>query len=180
MYALDNETTLGITIRLATSSDASLLAGLGAQAFCDAFAADLPEDDVDEYLATSFTPERLVAQIADRLTLFLVVESDGEAVGYACLNSAEPPSCVNGSAPVQLERLYLLKPWYGRGVGSLLMRACLSEARRRGYRTMWLSSWEENSRANAFYGKWGFEPVGNQEFLVGHDIQSDVILMRGV
>ena len=177
---MGNETTSGITIRLGTSSDVSLLAELGAQAFRDAFAADIPEDDMAEYLAASFTPERLAAQIADRLTLFLIAESDGEAIGYACLDPAEPPLCVNGPAPVQLERLYLLKPWYGRGVGSFLMRACLSEARRRGYQTMWLSSWETNSRANSFYREWKFEPIGSQDFLVGNDVQHDVILMRRI
>jgi GNAT superfamily N-acetyltransferase len=153
---------------------------LGAQAFRDAFAADVPENELAAYLAASFTPESLTAQIEDPLTLFLIAESDGEAIGYASLNPAEPPACVNGPDPVQLERLYLLKRWYGRGVGSLLMRACLSEARKRGYRTMWVSSWEINSRANSFYRKWKFEPIGRQDFLVGNDVQHDVIFVRRI
>ena len=160
MHAIDDKTDLDISIRHSQPSDAALLAELGAQAFRDAFAADLPEADVAEYLIASFTPERLAAQITDRLTLLLIAESDAEAIGYAYLNPSEPPRCVNGPDPVQLERLYLLKPWYGRGVGNLLMRACLSEARQRGYRTIWLSSWELNTRANSFYSKWRFEPVG--------------------
>jgi GNAT superfamily N-acetyltransferase len=180
MHEIDEKIDLDISIRHSKPSDAALLAEVGAQAFRDAFAADVPEDDVAEYLAASFTPERLAAQIADRLTLLLIAESDGEAIGYACLCPSQPPRCVKGADPVQLERLYLLKTWYGRGVGSSLMRACLSEARQRGYRTMWLSSWELNTRANSFYCKWRFEPVGNQDFQVGHDVQRDVILMRTI
>jgi GNAT superfamily N-acetyltransferase len=177
---IDDKTTSGITIRPAVSSDASLLADLGARAFHDAFADDMPEEDLAAYLAASFTLDVLAAQIADKLALFLVAENGGEAIGYACLYPAEPPSCVTGPNPVYLARLYLLKAWYGRGAGSSLMKACLSEARQRGYQTMWLSSWEVNSRANAFYHKWGFEPVGNQDFWVGSDRQHDVILMRRI
>lgn len=180
MPTTGDETTSGTTIRPAASSDASLLAGLGAQAFHDAFAADMPEEDLAAYLAASFTSDVLAAQIADKLVFFLIAESAGEAIGYACLYPAEPPSSVTGPDPIQLARLYLLKAWYGRGVGSSLMKACLSEARRRGYRTMWLSSWEVNSRANSFYYKWGFQPVGNQDFWVGSDRQHDVILMRRI
>jgi GNAT superfamily N-acetyltransferase len=180
MPTLGDKTRSGITIRSAASSDASLLAGLGARAFQDAFAADIPEEDLAAYLAASFSSDVMAAQIEDKLALFLIAESIGEAIGYACLYPAEPPSCVTGPSPVQLARLYLLKAWYGRGVGSSLMKACLSEARRRGYRTMWLSSWEVNSRANSFYDKWGFEPVGNQDFWVGNDLQHDVILMRTI
>lgn len=174
------ETPHRITIRHATLSDASLLAELGARAFYEAFAADTPEKDMADYLADSFTPTRLATQIADRLALFLIAESGGEAIGYACLHATEFPPCINGPKPIQLVRLYALKEWHGRGVGSALMQACLSESLHRGYQTLWLSSWEINQRANSFYRKWRFEVVGTQDFLVGNDVQHDVILMRRI
>jgi ribosomal protein S18 acetylase RimI-like enzyme len=169
-----------IAIRRAILSDAPLLAELGSQAFYEAFARDTPERDMAAYLADSFTPDKLAAQIVDQLSLFIIAESVGEAIGYACLYPTNPPGCVNGPDPIQLVRFYLLKEWYGCGVGSSLMKACLSETRRRGYQTIWLSSWEINLRANSFYRKWKFEPVGTQDFLVGNDIQHDVILMRTI
>ena len=132
------------------------------------------------YLAASFTPERLAAQIADRLSLFLIAETDGKAVGYAHLCPTQPPDCVDGPSPVQLVRLYVLKKRYRHGVGSSLMATCLSEASQRGYQTMWVSSWEINQRANSFYRKWGFEPVGNQDFVVGNDVQHDIVFSRKI
>ena len=180
MQTINDKTTSRIAIRPATPSDAALLAKLRAQTFYEAFAADTPEEDMTAYSAASFTPERLAAQIADRLSLFLIAEGDGEAIGYARLYPSEPPSCVDSPDPIQLVRLYILKEWYGHGVGSSLMEACLSEARRGGYQSVWVSSWEINRRANAFYRKWNFEPVGKQDFLVGNDIQRDVIFMRRI
>jgi predicted N-acetyltransferase YhbS len=165
-------------IRHATLSDASLLAELGSRTFYEAFAADTPEKDMAAYLAESFTPVKLATQIADRLSLFFIAENNDEAIGYARLYPVNPPPCVNGPNPIQLARLYVLKEWYGQGVGSSLMKACLSEARRRGYQAMWLSTWDINVRAISFYRRWQFQQVGTQTFQVGSDIQSDVVLMR--
>ena len=44
--------------------------------------------------------------------------------------------------------------------------------------TVWLSSWELNRRANAFYEKWHFKVVGRQQFVVASDIQNDFIFRR--
>jgi hypothetical protein len=58
------------------------------------------------------------------------------------------------------------------------MQATLEEARYRGYQTIWLSSWEKNDRANAFYKRWKFKIVGSHKFIVGSEVQNDFILSR--
>ncbi len=58
------------------------------------------------------------------------------------------------------------------------MQISVKESRSRGYQSVWLSSWELNDRANAFYKKWQFKVVGSQKFTVGSDIQNDFILSR--
>jgi diamine N-acetyltransferase len=45
-----------------------------------------------------------------------------------------------------------------------------------GGRTAWLSVWEKNPRAQAFYTKAGFTRVGEADFWVGPDRQTDHIL----
>jgi ribosomal protein S18 acetylase RimI-like enzyme len=60
------------------------------------------------------------------------------------------------------------------------MQASLEDSRFRGYHTVWLSSWEFNDRANAFYKKWQFKVVGREKFTVGSDIQNDFILSRSL
>jgi ribosomal protein S18 acetylase RimI-like enzyme len=79
---------------------------------------------------------------------------------------------------LQLIRFYLLENYYGLGVGNSLMQSCLAESSARGYRTVWLSSWELNGRANAFYKRWHFKVVGQQKFVIGSDVQNDFIFRR--
>jgi diamine N-acetyltransferase len=60
------------------------------------------------------------------------------------------------------------------------MKACLETAGSGGFKAVWLSSWELNHRANAFYKKWEFEIVGRAKFKVGSDIQNDFIFVRSI
>jgi len=45
---------------------------------------------------------------------------------------------------------------------------------------LWLDVWERNSRAIAFYRKWGFVKVGTQDFRLGEDVQHDLLMARDV
>ena len=43
---------------------------------------------------------------------------------------------------------------------------------------LWLSVWELNPRAQAFYRKMGFADVGSTVFFVGPDRQTDRVMAR--
>ena len=165
-----------VQIRRADSSDAELLAELGARTFTETFAAENTPEDMGAYLAQSFTTARLSEELADPKAVFLLAFVEGEAAGYAKLYQGEPPPCVEGESPVELARLYVLRKWLGGGVGGALMQRCLDEARASGSRVMWLGVWEKNFRAQAFYRKWGFAPVGEHVFQLGADAQTDWVM----
>ncbi|MDC0707071.1 hypothetical protein POL68_01175 [Stigmatella sp. ncwal1] len=56
------------------------------------------------------------------------------------------------------------------------MLRCLEEGRTRGHDVLWLGVWERNARAQAFYSRWGFTEVGEMRFLLGDDLQRDLVL----
>ena len=167
-------------IRIAHAADAELLLELGRTAFYEAFAGETNPDDMAEHLRTAFQMEDIKAQLNNDKSLFIIIEVDATAAGYAYLQPEDPPECVKTPAPVQLVRFYLRKDYYGRGVGNTLMKACLEMAGSRGFKSVWLSTWELNHRANAFYKKWDFEVVGDAKFTVGSDIQNDFIFARKI
>lgn len=169
-----------MNIRHATPADAAPLAAFAARAFADAFAAMNDPSDIDAYVAGAFTETRLRAELEDPASVFLVAEADGVLAGYAKLHAGTADRCVTGTAPIELVRLYTRVDCIGAGLGSMLMQRCLEEALRRGYRTLWLGVWEHNARALAFYRKWGFEAVGSHEFVLGTDVQNDLLMVREV
>ncbi len=169
-----------MNIRKATKKDNILLANLGARTFADSFAADNTPEDMAAYLAGSFSPEKLTAELNDRGSVFLIAEVDNEPVGYTRLRQDPPPDCIKGVHPIEIVRLYSVKEWIGRGVGAALMQACLNEALHEGHDVIWLDVWEKNPRAITFYQKWGFVKVGEQGFQLGNDLQNDWLMARTV
>ena len=169
-----------VHIRNAASTDAALLADLGARTFRDTFGPDNTEADMNEYLASAFAPEIQAEELADPASTFLIAEAVATAAGYARLRLHSSPPCVGGETPIEIARFYADAPWIGRGVGAALMTACLDVACQNRCDVICLDVWERNFRAMAFYQKWGFAIVGSQPFLVGSDLQTDLLMARPV
>jgi diamine N-acetyltransferase len=58
------------------------------------------------------------------------------------------------------------------------MQSCLDYIQQQGCDTVWLGVWEHNPRAIAFYEKWGFEKFGAHDFLLGTDLQTDILMKK--
>ncbi len=83
---------------------------------------------------------------------YLVAEQDEALVGYAGLMTA-------GEQADVLTIAVAAASW-GHGVGSRLLAALLSEARRRGCSEMFLEVRADNVRAQRLYKWWGFTEIG--------------------
>ena len=167
-------------IRVATERDAAVLAELGARTFNDAFAAQNTAENMANYLAKTFGPELQRAELIDSRNTFLIFENDGVAIGYAQLRTGEPPACVSDPKAIELVRLYVSAAIQSSGVGGKLMEACLTEAKRAGFQTIWLGVWQQNTRAQAFYKRWNFSIVGDHVFQLGEDRQLDFLMQRSL
>lgn len=167
-----------IEIRTAVLSDAQMLAEFGSRTFRDTFAADNAESDMVVYLSGAFGVDIQTRELSDPSSTFLIAEVEGTVAGYSRLRFGSAPACVDGVLPVEISRFYSDSPWIGRGVGAALMMACLDEATARACDVVWLDVWDRNARAIAFYTKWGFEVVGEADFVLGSDVQHDLLMAR--
>jgi ribosomal protein S18 acetylase RimI-like enzyme len=168
-------------IRDAGPADAAALTALAERTFRDAFAADNRPEDVDAYVAATYSVEHQASELADPARITLVAETEsGGLAGFVQLRESGAPACVSGPAQIELQRFYVDRPWQGRGLAQALMDAALDAAVRRGARTIWLAVWEHNPRAIRFYSRCGFRDVGSQPFVLGSDRQTDRVMMRSL
>ena len=58
------------------------------------------------------------------------------------------------------------------------MQCAIAEAAGRGKDAVWLGVWDRNERAIRFYESWGFHRSGTQPFLLGTDLQTDLVMVR--
>ena len=170
--------TAGFRVRKARKGDAEMLSALAEKTFRVAFGGDTPGDDLESYIRENFNEKRQTLEIENPKSAIFIALKRNQLVGYAMLHPRDAPSCIRHKPAIELKRIYVLPDVKGTGVADSLMQAALSEAVSRAYILVWLSCWEINARAISFYRHWKFETVGNQEFIIGRDIQHDIIFQR--
>lgn len=154
--------------RPATPADATALAHVGRVSFCETFAHLYASHDLEAFLAQTYTPAVLAAELADPTKRFRVAELDGELVGFCKIGfTVSLPIDLGGRRGLELKQLYLLRSHLGAGVAPVLMDWALAEARAFGADDVVLSVYEDNVRAQRFYQRYGFSKVGDFFFMVG-------------
>jgi ribosomal protein S18 acetylase RimI-like enzyme len=169
-----------LTIRLATDSDAELLADISRQTFYDTFAAQNTKENMDKFMNEQFTRELLMKEVKAPGNIFLIVYSDEKAVGYARLRENNNPPELKDPNALELSRIYAVSSHLGKGIGNMLMEKCIDIARQKGKSAVWLGVWKENERAIKFYKKWGFEPFAEHDFILGDDVQKDWLMVKNL
>ena len=162
-----------MNIRSANENDAFLLAELGRKTFYDTFIEQNTAEDMALYLSEHFSADIQRSEIKDPNTIFLIAELDGAPVGYSKLKGHHRGNGVTGTNPIELQRIYSIQEYIGKGIGTELMKKSISEAKEKGFNCIWLGVWEKNERAIKFYEKWGFKKVGSYLFILGEDSQRD-------
>ena len=177
-----SDATEGVAIRAVVPADAAVLAALGRRTFEATFGPDNDPADVQQYLDETFAVERVELELGDPSNrhFFAFRPGEGGPAGYAKLRDGRPSASVTTARPIELQRLYVEAVAHRSGIGSALMGACMEEAGRGGFETLWLGVWEHNPKAIAFYQRWGFEQVGAHTFQLGASAQTDLVMARRV
>lgn len=167
-------------IRKARYSDAKQLSQLAETTFRATFSAMNTAEDLDLHCQSSYSEAIQASEISDPSQMTLLSEDAGRLIGFAQLRWGNAPACVSGKYPGEIQRLYVVNDWHGKGVAQALMNACIEAIKQHGSDVIWLGVWERNPRAISFYQKCGFVEVGDHIFPVGNDPQRDLILVRSV
>lgn len=162
--------------RDATREDLPAIDRLFRASFRDTFAHLYQPDDLAAFLAR-FTPEAWAAEFADRRYRFRVAEVGGVVVGFVKLGPSELPIETDRRA-LELRQIYVLKSHHGAGIAAALTDWAIDESRRLGFEELYLTVYVDNHRARRFYDRYGFEPVGRYDFMVGSHADEDLIMRK--
>jgi ribosomal protein S18 acetylase RimI-like enzyme len=169
-----------LTIRNGRGDDDAALSAFARRVFVEAFGRDNHPRDLAAYIAEAYGPGRQHAELIDPGLVTLLAEADGRLAGFAQLRRRTQPAGIKVPAGVELWRFYVDGPHQRTGLSRQLMAASLKAARGLGGRAVWLSVWERNPRAIAFYRKMGFAAAGRNDFWVGSDRQNDIIMIASL
>lgn len=165
-------------LRPAVIDDAAGLCAFGKQAFRDTFGAVNTAENMKLYLESNFTKEKLLQELADPASVFLLLYDGATLAGYVKLRTGHEPDVLKGQRALEVERLYAGQPYIGKRVGLALMQAAIRHGKNHGHEVLWLGVWEHNTRAIQFYEKNGFETFGSHIFMLGTDAQTDLYMKK--
>jgi ribosomal protein S18 acetylase RimI-like enzyme len=168
---------MNITIRAATKDDAVLIADISRQTFYETFAADNTKANMDKFLSEQFTSTQLISEVSLPENDFFLAFANDEVAGYLKLRENKQ-SLLKDKPSIEIARLYAIKKMIGKGIGKLLMEKSIDFAKQKRKQIIWLGVWEKNQRAIDFYHKWGFEKFGEHNFLLGTDLQTDLLMKK--
>ena len=112
-------------------------------------------DRFEQYIATVIDGElKQLSEIfsAERRNAFWVVEADGRIVGMFGIEACDADR-------TELRRMYLDKPYRGRGIAQRMLACAEARARELDFATIVLSTAEVQNAAIAFYRKSGYRLV---------------------
>ncbi|MBA4056793.1 MAG: hypothetical protein C0490_18915 [Marivirga sp.] len=167
-----------LIVDVASPKDAQALVDIGAKTFYETFASFNTAGDMKLYLEKNFTVPQLSLELNESANTFLLARIGETVVGYAKLRRIESPTELNERNSIELERIYSSKEYLGKSVGRKLMDACLKIGKEEGNKVIWLGVWEHNPRAIAFYEKCGFEKFASHPFMLGNDLQTDLLMKK--
>lgn len=167
-----------VVTRPARPEDAALLAELGASTFIETYESANTPENLAAYTAAAFGEAIQREELEDSGTTVFLAEREGDVVGYVMLRERKPPGSLGIEDALEIARFYARQRAVGSGVGAALMQRAIAEAAGRGNDALWLAVWSRNDRAIRFYESWGFHRLGTQPFLLGTDLQTDLVMVR--
>lgn len=165
-----------LVISKAELNDIKDLREISISTFNEAFSDQNSEADINQYIQIQFSAKKLLEELREAESEFYFLSLDRKIIGYLKINFPKSQSDLNLENSMEIERIYIQKIFYGTLASSRLMEHAIQCARKKACQFIWLGVWEKNFRAIAFYKKFGFEDFGTHKFLLGTDLQTDILM----
>jgi diamine N-acetyltransferase len=159
-----------------TKEDLIQLQKISRHTFLETFEATNTNENMTAYLEKSFSSSQLLSELNNKNSAFYFAKHKEQIIGYLKLNHGEAQTESVDINTLEIERIYVLKKFYGKAVGQLLLNRAVEVANSLQISSIWLGVWEDNQRAISFYTKNKFIPFDKHSFKLGDDEQIDILM----
>ena len=167
-----------LAIRECMIDDLVILREISYKTYNETFKDWNTPSNMEDYLENAFNMSKMRDEMLNANSQFYFLYADEELVGYLKLNEGLSQTDINDSDSIEVERIYLLKEFHGKALGSVLMNKAIEIAKEKKKKYLWLGVWENNDKAMKFYKRNGFYVIGQHSFFMGDDEQTDLIMRK--
>lgn len=148
------------TVRQASTPDAITVAALSVQVFLDTYATEGIRPDLAREAFSEYSAEAFARRLGEAGRSLILAESGAGLLGYAevlVLPLLAPAGQLSGA---ELVRLYVQPAAQRAGVGRALLERAEQAVLAARVAAVWLTAWNGNVNAHAFYARMGYADVG--------------------
>ena len=155
-----------ISIIKATESDCNSIARIGKLSVEESHRGSCSAEVMDEFLERNYNSEAIKHELNDLNNIYYIINYDNSPVGFSkiILNTGHPN--IDTENVTKLDRIYLLKDFYGLQIGLKLLNFNIELSRDNHQSGIWLYTWIGNDRAIKFYLRAGFSIIGSHKYYV--------------
>ena len=108
--------------------------------------------------------EKLTFDLANNSTRYFIAYFDSKPIGLLKVNLHKILPNASQDYGLELEKIYLLKEFAGKGFGETLLQFVMELARKNSEEIVWLDVLKTNTKAKSFYERYGFIVIGQLDF----------------
>ncbi|AVK62389.1 GNAT family N-acetyltransferase [Lactobacillus sp. CBA3605] len=169
---------MAIEMRPVTVDDVADLQQVSIETFSETFGTENSKEDLEKYLKSAYNKQKLMAKIDNPNTDFQLIFYKDDVAGYLKLNENSAQTELKVKNALEVERIYIRKPFHRLGLGGQLIDYAYQQAVKKHKQAIWLGVWEHNIGAIAFYEKQGFSAFSEHVFNLGNDQQRDILMKK--
>jgi diamine N-acetyltransferase len=152
------------------------LRAMARRSFAETFSRHYAPEPFSAFLDGAYGPGGTMSRdLEDPAVRWRVAVHGAEPIGYAKLTPLRAPAAAPAPGALELQQIYVLSDWHGTGVAARLMEWALQTAARDRAPEVYLTVFDHNERAKAFYRRYGFADVGGCTFTLGQRVDEDRI-----
>ncbi|MBU2929604.1 GNAT family N-acetyltransferase [Winogradskyella psychrotolerans] len=150
----------------ASIAHSELIAEIGKITFLESHGKSASAEDINSFIAKTYNKEAISKEFEDAKTQYHLIYFNDKVAGFSKIELSTPNKDITELDVTKLDRIYLLKAFYGQKLGSKLFDFNLHLSKQQNQKGIWLAVWVENERAINFYTSIGFQIVGKYNFKI--------------
>ena len=161
-------------------TDAEIIVELGIKTFWESHGHSASKEDVEDFVSKAYTPEIIQEELSNPNYIYHIVYYDQIPVGFFLRQLFTPHPQMKDEHLTKLDRIYVLKDYYGKGLGKALFNFIVDYSKINKQIGIWLFVWIENHRAVQFYKSSGFQNVGSHDYRISatHSNPNHIMLLQ--
>ncbi|MBJ2175761.1 GNAT family N-acetyltransferase [Aureibaculum sp. A20] len=150
----------------ASIEDSELIAEIGKKSFLESHGNSASAEEINSFISKTYTTKNISKEFENTKIQYHIIYLSDKAAGFSKIELNTPNKDINALKVTKLDRLYLLKEFYGQKLGNKFFDFIIQLSKKNNQKGIWLAVWEENERAIHFYTKIGFKIAGKYDFKI--------------